>query len=74
MPVMDGHEAIRRIRKTEWGRDLMIVALTANAIQGDEDKCLKAGANGYLSKPIRVKDVVNILQSLNADINKEAAA
>lgn len=62
MPVMDGHEAIRKIRECEWGKKLKIVALTANAIQGDKEKCLTAGADDYMSKPIRVSDMTNILQ------------
>lgn len=62
MPVMDGHEAIRHIRSQNWGRDLKIIALTANAIQGDREKCLSVGTDDYLSKPVRVSDVINILK------------
>lgn len=60
MPVMDGHEAIKNIRQRPWGKDVLIYALTANAISGDEEKCLKAGANGYISKPVRINDIVNV--------------
>ena len=62
MPVMDGHEAIARIRKEPWGHKLKIIALTANAIQGDREKCLKAGADDYISKPVRVADVIRIMR------------
>jgi two-component system sensor histidine kinase/response regulator len=54
MPEMDGLEATRRIRARERleGGHLPIVALTAQAIKGDQDRCLEAGMDAYLSKPI----------------------
>ncbi len=54
MPVMDGFEAIRLIRASEAasGAHLPIVAMTAHAMKGDEERCLAAGADGYISKPI----------------------
>ncbi len=64
MPVMDGHEAIREIRQKAWGINLKIIALTANAIHGDKEKCLQAGADMYLSKPVRVADVISALKQL----------
>ncbi len=73
MPVMDGHEAIKRIRQKGWGKDLKIVALTANAIYGDKEKCLEAGADDYMSKPVRVGDVIRILEKyLSKDVAKAA--
>jgi CheY-like chemotaxis protein len=51
MPEMDGHEATRRIRKSKYSQT-PIIALTANAISGEEEKCIEAGADGYITKPI----------------------
>jgi CheY-like chemotaxis protein len=58
MPEMDGLEASGRIRE-EWDEQSrpIIVAMTANAMEGDSDRCLKAGMDLYLSKPIRINDL-----------------
>ena len=60
MPVMDGVEATAIIR-SKISKELPIIALTANAIKGDNDKYLAAGMNGYLSKPFIEKDLLNMV-------------
>jgi len=53
MPVMNGIEAMKMLRSQEKSADVHIIALTASAMKGDKEKCINAGANQYLSKPIR---------------------
>jgi PAS domain S-box-containing protein len=62
MPVMDGYTATRKLR--QGGLDIPIVALTANAMRGDEEKCREAGCTGFLTKPVDLDEVLAYLAEL----------
>lgn len=68
MPELDGLQATQRIRDLEsegtLEGHLPVVALTANAIKGDRERCLKAGMDEYLSKPVQKDQIINILEQL----------
>jgi CheY-like chemotaxis protein len=81
MPVMDGFEATREIRAWEQAgpaesrRTIPIIALTANAMKGDRERCLQAGMDAYTSKPIDPKHLLNTMKDLlKRDAGSRAAA
>jgi len=62
MPEMNGFEAMEEIRKERRFKDLPIIALTAKAMKGDRAKCIEAGANDYLAKPVDVDRLFSMLR------------
>lgn len=69
MPILDGIKATKKIRETEMGMDLRIpiIAVTANALTGDREKCMAAGMDDYISKPFQIKE---ILEKISFLLNK----
>jgi len=70
MPAMDGFEATAVIRKreSETGGHIPIIAMTAHAMKGDRERCLEAGMDGYIAKPIRAKDLYYTLEATVAKL------
>ena len=74
MPVMDGMTATRKIRESETSGHTPIIALTANAMTGDRELCESAGMDGYLTKPIEVERLRNILSKFGLEIKDSEPA
>ena len=62
MPEMDGYEAISVIRADESIAGIPVIAVTAQAMKGDKDRCIKAGADGYISKPVNVDELMKFIK------------
>jgi two-component system sensor histidine kinase/response regulator len=70
MPVMDGVMATRNLRSDPRHADLPIVAMTANTMQSDRDRCLAAGMNGFIAKPIEPKQLESVLRQWIAPMRR----
>ena len=66
MPEMDGFEAARQLRRHARAGDVWIIALTANAMEGDRQRCLDAGMNDYVTKPVRQVELLAALERVKA--------
>lgn len=76
MPEMDGLEAAAILRQAEkeTGKHQALIALTAHAMKGDQERCLAAGMDGYLAKPIRPQELDEILNKYVALRRERSAA
>ncbi len=63
MPVMGGFEATKEIRKNPINRRLPIIAMTAHAVQGAKEQCIRAGMNDFVSKPIDQKQLFSVINN-----------
>lgn len=64
MPEMDGYEAIGKMKSDHELKDIPVIAITAQAMAGDREKCIEAGAYGYISKPVDVNELLQLLNQL----------
>ena len=62
MPVMDGYQAMRKIRARDAWRDIPIIALTARAMPEEQERCMEAGANDYMVKPVDIERLLTLLR------------
>jgi CheY-like chemotaxis protein len=76
MPEMDGFETTRKIRAAEVGtaKHLPIVAMTANALQGDRERCISAGMDEYLAKPVRPDVLYQMIEAVMTSLRTDASA
>jgi len=70
MPEMDGLEATRKIRAEEKDSHTPIIAMTAHAMKGDREKCLAAGMDGYVAKPVRAKELFRTIGEVLQELGR----
>ena len=70
MPDMDGYQAIQEIRENNELKNIPIIAVTAQAMVGDKERILKAGAEAYVSKPIDIDILMKVLNNFNVDYDR----
>jgi CheY-like chemotaxis protein len=75
MPEMDGFETTDAIRARErgTGMHLPIIAMTAHAMQGDRERCIAAGMDSYISKPLEIKELIELLEKFSEAVQQEAS-
>jgi CheY-like chemotaxis protein len=73
MPRMDGLEATRTLRSDPEFEETPIIALTALAMPSDRERCIRAGMNDYMSKPVNLKELVKTIQRFLVDIDAETS-
>ena len=71
MPTVNGFEASRRLRANPRFDSVPIIALTAFAMPGDRERCLAAGMNEYLSKPVKLKELVQLIEKFLGQTSSE---
>lgn len=64
MPDIDGYRAIPMLRAREDTKHTPVIAVTAQAMKGDRERCLEAGADGYISKPVNIDELVKVMDEL----------
>ena len=62
MPEMDGYETTQKIRREHKNTHLPIIAVTAKAMKGDREKCLEAGASDYITKPVKIDQLLSLMR------------
>ena len=73
MPVMDGYQATQSLRRREGSsRHIVVIGMTAYAMQGDREKCLEAGMDDYLSKPVMIKDLKVMLERWSFVVKRDS--
>jgi len=74
MPEMDGLTATRilRSRELDTGSHVPVIAMTANAMRGDREKCLEAGMDDYISKPLHLEDLMAVVEATASRAQRDA--